>query len=72
MMADKYSATNDLAQSSPLLLVFNELAILSHDAVDNFNDFAEATDCTFDLYEAADAKAGFTAMLEHDEQLDAE
>lgn len=63
---------NNLTQSPPLLLVFNELSMLPHDTVNYFNNFAEAADSAFDLHKACNRKANLAAMLEDDEELDPE
>lgn len=66
------STTDNLAQSSPLLFIFDELAIAPHDAVDDFNDFAEAAHGSLDLHESCDGKADLAAVLENHKQLDPE
>lgn len=67
------SATaNNLAQRLDLLLVLDEPSARAHDAVDDLEHAPETAGRAFDLYEPRDRQAYFAAVLEDDEDLDAE
>jgi hypothetical protein len=62
----------DATEFVPLAFVVNKETTISADLLQNFNDFAERTSRATQLRTSGEREASFSAILEHNKQLDSE
>lgn len=59
----------DSTEFVPLTVIVNKQTAISADLLKNFNDFAERAGCTAHLRAPGQGEASFSAIFEHDKQL---
>jgi hypothetical protein len=65
-------SSQDATEFVPLAFVVNKETTISADLLQNFNDFAERTGRATQLRTSRQREASFSAILEHNKQLDSE